>query len=167
MEQRASRGRRRHQKSHGYSHGRSGSVLGLAALLGIVIAAPAPAAPAESVAARPLPICSYGRPAAGCIVDGDTLWLDGVKIRLEDIDAPEVEDYDCAAEKALGDRATLELQRLTSGQPLELLQVGDREHDRYGRALRTLEVGGKSVGQQLVAEGLAHEWVGHKLPWCD
>jgi micrococcal nuclease len=123
---------------------------------------------ATSLAAELIPICAEHW-AKTCVVDGDTIHLDGAKIRLEDIDAPEThsDQYKCAAEKALGDRATLRLQTLLSASPFTAVQVGNREHDRYGRELRTLEVDGKSVGQQLVAEGLAHEWVGHKLSWCD
>lgn len=116
-------------------------------------------------AADPLPICGAGW-RTNCIVDGDTVWVDGKKIRLEDIDAPEISEPRCPAELALGERAKLRLQELMNGAPFELVQVGSREHDVYGRELRTVESGGKSLGQVLVAEGLAHEWVGHKLPWC-
>jgi len=120
---------------------------------------------AGQATAGDLPICGSGW-RTNCIVDGDTLWLDGKKIRLEDIDAPEVENYFCAAEKALGDKATLRLQALLNGARFTVVQLGSREHDVYGRELRILEIDGKSVGQKLVAEGLAHEWDGHKHPWC-
>ena len=39
---------------------------------------------------RAMPICGFGR-RINCVVDGDTLWLDGEKIRLDSINAPEVE----------------------------------------------------------------------------
>ncbi len=118
-------------------------------------------------APAPLPICSYGQPSAGCIVDGDTVWLGGHKIRLEDIDAPEIERVDCPAELELGTRAKLRLQQLLNGAPYTVAQEGSREHDVYHRELRTIRIGGVSVGATLVAEGLAHWWVGHKLPWCN
>ena len=41
-----------------------------------------------------------------CVVDGDTIWLHGEKIRIADIDAPETHDPRCSSEKELGDRAT-------------------------------------------------------------
>jgi endonuclease YncB( thermonuclease family) len=127
--------------------------------------------PAQPVVASStaIPLCAVHW-ARTCVVDGDTLWLGGTKIRLEDIDAPEVHPgrggYRCAAEKRLGDRATLRLQQLLSSAPFAAVQVGRRPVDVYGRALRTIKIGGRSVGQQLVAEGLAHQWIGHKLPWC-
>src|SRR5687768_10535278 len=40
-----------------------------------------------------------------CVVDGDTLWLGGEKIRVADIDAPETHEPRCAAEQKLGDKA--------------------------------------------------------------
>lgn len=45
-----------------------------------------------------------------CVVDGDTLWYQRTKIRLLDIDAPEVEGR-CAAERHLAQAATIELTR--------------------------------------------------------
>jgi endonuclease YncB( thermonuclease family) len=99
-------------------------------------------------------------------VDGDTVWLNGDKIRIEDIDAPEVSRPRCLAEKALGERATARLQQLLEGAAITIAQTGDRAVDPYGRELRTISIDGKSVGQILVSDGLAHEWVGHKLPWC-
>jgi hypothetical protein len=41
-----------------------------------------------------------------CVVDGDTIWLGGEKIRVADIDAPETHEPRCAAERKLGDQAT-------------------------------------------------------------
>jgi endonuclease YncB( thermonuclease family) len=40
-----------------------------------------------------------------CVVDGDTIWLDGVKIRIADIDTPEIRQPKCSGEKVLGERA--------------------------------------------------------------
>lgn len=121
--------------------------------------------PSAAIARPYLSICSYG-PRINCIVDGDTLWLDHHKIRLEDIDAPEISAPHCRGEKALGEKAKFRLQQLLNGSPFTVVQVGRRSHDVYGRDLRTLKINERSVGQVLVAEGLAHEWVGHKLSWC-
>lgn len=40
--------------------------------------------------AAPLDFCT-GNVRHSCVVDGDTLWIEGEKIRLADIDAPETE----------------------------------------------------------------------------
>jgi endonuclease YncB( thermonuclease family) len=100
-----------------------------------------------------------------CVVDGDTIWLEGEKIRIADIDAPETHDPRCASEKALGDRATIRLQELLDSGTVTLEPI-DRDTDIYGRKLRLVLVDGKSVGDTLVAEGLARWYEGHRRPWC-
>lgn len=100
-----------------------------------------------------------------CVVDGDTIRLDGLKVRLLDIDAPETRDYKCASEKQLGDRATQRLQEVLSSGKVTLVRQG-RDEDRYGRKLRIVMVDGQSAGQVLVAEGLARKWSGKRRPWC-
>jgi endonuclease YncB( thermonuclease family) len=100
-----------------------------------------------------------------CVVDGDTIWLEGQNIRIADIDAPETHEYRCAAEKALGDRATQRLQELLNSSSISLSSV-DRDEDFYGRKLRLVHVKGSSVGDVLVKEGLARYYHGGKQPWC-
>lgn len=100
-----------------------------------------------------------------CVVDGDTIWLRGVKIRIADIDAPETHDPRCSNEKQLGDRATLRLRQLLNSG-IVTLETVDRDRDRYGRELRIVDVNGRSVGDALVAEGLARKWDGARHPWC-
>ena len=101
-----------------------------------------------------------------CIVDGDTFWLNGVKIRIADIDTPEIGNPGCASEHALGMRATRRLRDLLNAGPFELLAFRGRDEDRYGRKLRIVVRGGNSLGDQLVSEGLARTWSGKREPWC-
>lgn len=100
-----------------------------------------------------------------CVVDGDTIWLKGEKIRIADIDAPETHDYRCASEKELGDRATRRLHQLLDGGLIGLRPIG-RDRDRYGRKLRVVLIDGESVGDILVGEGLARPYAGGRRPWC-
>lgn len=100
-----------------------------------------------------------------CVVDGDTIWLEGVKIRLADIDTPETHDYRCQAEKDLGDRATVRLKEVLQSGNISL-QAIDREADQYGRKLRIVLVDGESAGETLVDEGLARWYEGGRRPWC-
>ncbi len=101
-----------------------------------------------------------------CVVDGDTLWLNGTKIRVADIDTPEISQPRCPAEKALGDRATERFIELLNQGPFELARLGSRDTDRYGRSLRIVLRNGHSIGDQLVQEGLARTWTGRREPWC-
>ncbi|WP_292519232.1 thermonuclease family protein [Mesorhizobium sp.] len=101
-----------------------------------------------------------------CVIDGDTIRLKGEKIRLLDIDAPEVRDYKCASEKERGDRATLRLVEILNSGTVSIERKGSRDVDQYGRSLRIVQVDGRSAGGILVAEGLARPWSGKRRPWC-
>ncbi len=100
-----------------------------------------------------------------CVVDGDTFWLEGVKYRIADINTPEIGSPQCPSEAQLGRRATERLTQLLNAGPFTLARI-DRDEDQYGRKLRIVERDGRSVGQQMVAEGLAHEWRGRREGWC-
>ena len=121
-------------------------------------------APAVKVTARRFPICGSGA-RIDCVVDGDTIWLAGTKIRVADINTPEIASPQCAAERRLGKQATMRLQALLEAGPFEV-RAGPRDEDRYGRKLRTFHRGGRSLGDVLVAEGLAHSWNGSRENWC-
>ena len=109
-------------------------------------------------------LCAEG-PRTTCVVDGDTFWLQGEKVRIADINAPETHSAGCPAEQALGDRATRRLIGLLNAGPFTLDTEG-RATDRYGRSLRVVRRGGRSLGGQLVAEGLAEPWRGRRSDWC-
>lgn len=109
-------------------------------------------------------VCGSGHRST-CVVDGDTFWLEGTKYRIADIDTPEVSNFGCPAEKALGDRATTRLAALLSAGPFAL-EPYERDEDRYGRKLRIVTRDGASLGAQLVSEGLAHTWGGPQREWC-
>ena len=98
------------------------------------------------------------------VIDGDTFRLGGEKIRIADIDTPETAGR-CPEERALAARATERLATLLAQGPFELEPI-DRDEDRYGRKLRIVTRGGRSIGDQLVAEGLARTWSGRREPWC-
>ncbi|MBD58802.1 MAG: nuclease [Citromicrobium sp.] len=102
-----------------------------------------------------------------CVVDGDTIWLNDVKIRIADIDAPEVFSPDCPAEREAGLRATARLTQWLNAGAFEVLPNPDgRDADRYGRKLRVLARGGTSAVDALVAEGVATRWGGAGRSWC-
>lgn len=101
-----------------------------------------------------------------CVVDGDTFWLEGLKVRIADIDTPEVSQSQCEAERELGRRATLRLRELLNAGPFVLQATGGRDADQYGRLLRSPMRNGQRLGDQLIREGLAREWKGRKAVWC-
>ena len=109
-------------------------------------------------------LCS-GASRINCVVDGDTFWFRSETIRIADIDAPEISPPRCAREARLGEAAKLRLLALLNGGGFAL-ERGWRDEDRYGRKLRTVKRDGRSLGEQLVAEGLARRWDGARRPWC-
>jgi len=112
--------------------------------------------------------CS-GPVRVNCVVDGDTFWYRHEKIRLADINAPEVSDPACPREAALGERATGRLLALLNQGPFTLEpdpSDPSRDRDSYGRLLRTVTRDGASLGEALVREGLAEEWRGYRGNWC-
>jgi micrococcal nuclease len=102
-----------------------------------------------------------------CLVDGDTLWLQGENIRLQDFDTPEPQSQICggAAEVALAHQA--------SGRLLELLNSNEWSIERFGydrtrskRRLATIKIDGRDVGDILIEEGLARRWPDGAEFWC-
>lgn len=125
---------------------------------------PASQARPEAVAARPFAVCEIAR--SHCVVDGDTIWLEGVKIRIADIDTPEIGEPRCDSEYRRGIQARDRLVELLNAGPFEVTPIGGRDEDRYGRKLRVLTRDGHSLGDRLVGDGLARTWTGRREPWC-
>ena len=122
------------------------------------------AAPAEIVSAKFTP-CGPGRGPA-CVIDGDTFKLGDRKIRILGIDAPELAAPQCAAESALARKSADRL--LTLLNQGEFAMIGHRlqREDRHGRTLMVIRRDGKSLGGQMIDEGLAHRYIGSKSSWC-
>jgi endonuclease YncB( thermonuclease family) len=102
-----------------------------------------------------------------CLVDGDTLWLNGENIRLKDFDTPEPQTAICGgeAEQDLADKA--------SARMLELLNSHDWTIERFGldstsskRRLATIWINGRDVGDILIQERLARQWPDGEEFWC-
>ena len=100
------------------------------------------------------------------VVDGDTVRVRGRPVRLLGFDTPETHEPRCAREARLGREATAELRRLVrSGARLDLRPRPGR--DRYGWGLGRLAVGGRDMGEALIAAGLARPYGGGRRGgWC-
>lgn len=109
-------------------------------------------------------LCHSGG-GTNCVVDGDTFYLGGEKIRIADIDTPETHPPRCAEEAERGERATLRLRALLNAGPFALEAI-DRDEDVYGRKLRTVTRDGRSLGDVLVSEGLARRYGNGRRSWC-
>lgn len=106
------------------------------------------------------------------IIDGDTLVIDGERIRLRSeagpIDAPELRSAKCPLELFRAEAARDRLRALMAPK-----DVGVERHgaDRYGRTVAIVRVDGKDVGAILVREGHAKPWPtlrrADRPTWCN
>jgi endonuclease YncB( thermonuclease family) len=88
------------------------------------------------------------------VIDGDSIVVAGVEIRLYGIDAPEFRQTCMRAGHpwACGITATRFLQSLLAGRELS---CRPREQDRYGRTIAICFAGGADVGAVMVKAGQA------------
>lgn len=108
-------------------------------------------------AAALIAVCPATGPRHHCVVDGDTFWWNGEKIRIADIDAPELHGR-CQAERTRAIAARDRLVELLGRGPVIITRTGT---DRYRRTLA--RVG--TIGPQLIREGLAVRWP-NRMDWC-
>ncbi len=133
---------------------------------GFAVAIEPPVAGAGDREAARFGLCNgLGAAGGNCVIDGDTFWYQGEKIRIADINTPETSRPGCAREAELGAAATARLQALLN-QGAFTLETVDRDRDKYDRLLRTVTRDGTSLGGVLVGEGLAEEWRGYRGSWC-
>ncbi len=105
----------------------------------------------------------WAMPSAARVVDGDTVRINGVRMRLLDIDAPEIFHPRCTRESDAGAAAKARLAQLLAAGPMQLADSG--EHDRFGRPLVRISVNGQDLGQILLREGLAVVWRPGPAAW--
>ena len=88
------------------------------------------------------------------VIDGDSIRVAGIEIRLYGIDAPEFRQICMRAGHpwACGRAATRFLESLAERREL---RCRPREEDRYGRTVATCLVGGADLGDWLARNGLA------------
>lgn len=84
------------------------------------------------------------------VIDGDTVWFEGRKIRLWGMDAPEMGQRHGAAAKA-------ELQRLLDFRRIYVIPM---DTDKYGRIVAQIHCGRGDIGQTMVRRGYAVGWNG-------
>ena len=96
------------------------------------------------------------------VIDGDSLAVAGVEIRLAGIDAPEYRQYCFRRGRpwACGVDATRVLRTLIANRPVACRA---REEDRYGRTVATCSVAGSDLGAAMVAGGHAVAYGDYQL----
>jgi endonuclease YncB( thermonuclease family) len=108
--------------------------------------------------------CKWGG-GTNCVVDGDTFYIGGEKVRIAGIDTPETHPSRCADEERLGNAATEQLHALLNSGAVTMTPI-DRDRDRYGRLLRNVAVNGADVGEAMISAGVAREYGSGRRSWC-
>jgi endonuclease YncB( thermonuclease family) len=100
------------------------------------------------------------------VIDGDTITVDGERVRLMGFDTPEIRSFKCPAEKQLGDQAKARVRSLIDMNGGLTLQYASK-NDKYGRRLAQAFVSDWPIGDLLIQEGLARAYNGGKRQsWC-
>lgn len=131
-----------------------GLVIAICTLIGLLVP------PAQ---AHDWHICKPFEKRHTCIVDGDTFWLSGEKMRLFGVDTPEM-DGRCQKERDLSQAATGHLQLLLSSGIIAITRHGQ---DDFGRTLVEVDTQAGPVGPSLLARGVADRFGDGVYPnWC-
>lgn len=92
------------------------------------------------------------------VVDGDTLVVKGVRVRLWGIDAPEAKQTgrtEDGKDVPIGVDATKRLRWLIGEKPVSFTIV---DKDKYERPVVRAYVGSLELNEQMVRDGYAHDW---------
>jgi len=101
------------------------------------------------------------------VIDGDTIVIGEVHVRLFGIDAPET-DQTCIDESGddyrCGLLATALLEEEIAGRPVTCFPTGV---DHYGRTIATCEVAGRDLGDWMVRRGFAIAYLRYSTKYAD
>src|SRR5438309_10662786 len=105
----------------------------------------------------------YNAEGANCVLDGGTIYVQGKKVAIAGVDAPQIQGARCENERAKGIEAAVRLaDLLNSGK----VTVSALFRDPYGRLVRKVRVGGDDVAGTLIDAGVAQEYDGKNPAWC-
>ncbi|WP_018899781.1 hypothetical protein [Rhizobium sp. 2MFCol3.1] len=122
---------------------------------------PASISPAQTQSAKAaFGYCGQGE-HINCVADGSTFWYKGEKIVIADIVSPGIDNARCDGERKAGFAAKLRLLNLLNAGSFSMNAAGQPDK---GAAPRVISRDGRSIGAQLVDEGLARK--PGKGAWC-
>ena len=119
----------------------------------------------RGVPPRPIPLCGAGA-RENCVVDGKTFRLNGLNIRISNIDTPRI-DGRCAEESRVASEAARTLARLLDRQRIEIRSMGRKKDDEY--LLAEIYTPDGDVSEKMVRWRVAVPWRGRQEPaetWC-
>ena len=99
-------------------------------------------------------------PHLTCVWSGDSFYLRGRIVRLADVVSPERYTGECPKASQLSWRSALRLRDLLNAGTFEVA-------DPDGAGLAMVSRNGQSLGEQMIAEGLARARVPGPTSWCE
>jgi endonuclease YncB( thermonuclease family) len=105
----------------------------------------------------------YSATGVNCVLDGDTIRVQGQWLDIAGLDAPEIKGAACGEERDRGIDAAVRLENLlNSGQ----VGVSAPVRDQYGRVVRKVEVNGKDVARAMISARVARVYDGETRSVC-
>ena len=100
------------------------------------------------------------------VVDAQSLVIDGQRVRLSNVDVPELfPGARCWAEAVLAKQAFFTvLEEVQRGNDVLLRSTG--RENRWGQTLAEVDIDGVDLGDMLHQQGLASRPTGSRFDWC-
>ena len=117
---------------------------------------------ADAVAAIKFGQC-YNSDGRNCVLDGDTIFVDGEQVAIAGIEAPAINDAQCPAERSRGIDAAVGLSGLLQSGAVS---VSPAFRDEYGRTVRKVTANGRDVSEYMTSHSLARTFTGERQNWC-
>jgi len=105
----------------------------------------------------------YNHGKSDCVFDGDTVFIDGHKIDIAGVDAPQLHPAGCAEEARRGTQAAVRLLQLMNSGPVS---VGAAERGSRGDVRYHVVADGRDVGRALISAGVVRPDLGGDRGWC-
>lgn len=100
------------------------------------------------------------------VIDGDTVEVRGTRVRVANLDAPDIGSHaKCAAEAQLGQASKrYAIQLVRRARRVEI--VNPERLDRYGRTVAHISLDGRDFGELMLRARQARPWRGRSSDWC-
>lgn len=104
----------------------------------------------------------YDAEGSNCVLDGNTIYVQGQKIEIAGVVAPKIQGAQCDDERSRGiDSAVRLADLLNSGK----VTLGDTVRGPDGQLRRKVEVGGNDVAATMIGAGMARD-PDNSNGWC-
>jgi micrococcal nuclease len=105
----------------------------------------------------------YNNFGSNCVLTGDTLYLDGDKVQVANLEVPAITNAKCPEERDRGINAALRFAELLNGGTVT---ASVPYRDFYGRKVRKVFVNGDDVAGKMIADDVGRRFDGADQGWC-